>query len=239
VIFYRYLETRFALEALQAGHWKIGRLNKLNDIFDCRPRLVNHPRGMEGMDNKYLESIGETLGLLCYCAVNDDPTVWGHYGDQHRGMALGFEFKEGERCFPHRVSYKDKRPELDLSKIGIDPEDRDHETAQTKLIEQGFTSKHPSWEYEQEYRDFVPLNACRMQGEHYFARVLWDRLNVVVLGANCPVSMGDIERIIRQRDGAEFSKEGGHIYPFPEIRKCKPNSESYVLDFETHPRKPQ
>ena len=163
---------------------------------------------MEGIDEKYLEGIGETLGLLCYCAVDDDPTVGGHYGDQHRGIAFGFEFKEGERCFPHKVLYHKQRPELDLSKVGISPEDRDHEVAQVKLIEQGFITKHPSWTYEQEYRDFVPLNACHMRGEHYFARLLWDRLSVIVLGAKCAVSMGDIERIINQRDRVEFAKKG-------------------------------
>lgn len=55
MIFYRYLEARYALDALQTGQWKIGRLNKLNDIFDCRPRLTNHPRGTEAMEEKYLE----------------------------------------------------------------------------------------------------------------------------------------------------------------------------------------
>jgi hypothetical protein len=73
-----------------------------------------------------------------------------------------------------------------------------------------------------------------MRGEHYFARLLWDRLKVVVLGAKCPVSFGDIKRIIQQRDGAEFAKEDGNIWPKPTIRKCKPNAESYVLSFETY-----
>ena len=235
--FYRYLSARYALEALQSGEWKIGRLSKLNDIFDCQPQFINHPRGTEGLDEKYLENLNETLGLLCYCAVDNDPTVWGHYGDQHRGIALGFQFDENEKCFPHRVSYSSDRPILDLSKVGTAPEDRDHETAQIKLIEQGFITKHTSWTYEQEYRDFVPLNACRMRGEHYFVGVLWDRLCMVVLGAHCPVSMGDIERIIHQRDGAEFAKENGQIYPFPEIRKCKVSRASYKLTFEMHPRK--
>ncbi len=191
------------------------------------------------MDEKYLEGIGETLGLLCYCALNDDPTVWGHYGDRHRGIALGFDFKEGERCFPHKVRYDNQRPELNLSDIGISPEDRDPQVAQVKLIEKGFITKHPSWTYEKEYRDFVPLNACHMRGEHYFARLLWERLSVIVLGAKCAVSMGDIERIINQRNGAEFAKEDGQIYPFPEIRRCQTDSESYTLRFEVHPRKPR
>jgi hypothetical protein len=237
VILFRYLELRYALAALQTGQWKIGRLNKLNDIFDCRPRLTNHPRGMEGIDKKYMESFGETLGLVCYCAVDDDPTVWGHYGDQHRGIALGFEFKESERYFPYKVTYANDRPILDLSRIGIQPEDRDHDNAQRKLIERGFITKHPSWKYEQEYREFIPLNACQMQGEHYFTSIQWNKLAVIVLGANCPVSMDDVERIIQQRDGAEFSKEDGNLYPIPEIRKCQPNKESYKLTFEVLPKK--
>jgi hypothetical protein len=40
VIIYRYLPSEFALLAIQQQRLKVGRLNELNDIFDCGPAII-------------------------------------------------------------------------------------------------------------------------------------------------------------------------------------------------------
>jgi hypothetical protein len=40
VMIYRYLPSEFALLAIQQQRLKVGRLNELNDIFDCGPAII-------------------------------------------------------------------------------------------------------------------------------------------------------------------------------------------------------
>ncbi len=47
------LGGKILLECAPDWSLAIGRLNKLNDILDRRPRLINHLKGMESMDDKY------------------------------------------------------------------------------------------------------------------------------------------------------------------------------------------
>jgi hypothetical protein len=231
MLLYRYLNLTYGLDALQTGKWKIGRLAKLNDVFDCRPRIRNLPR-MVCTEDKYLELLNGLLGLICYAETINDPALWGHYADVHRGIALGFEFSAEDRDFPHKVSYSKERPILDFNEIGIDAKDSDPDEARRRLIDTGFSTKHPSWIYEQEYRHFVTLDGCEMRGENYFNLLPWNRLKKIILGAHCSVTMKDIERVVLAREADYLSKGGS--FPRPAICKCQIDPDSYDLGFDGH-----
>lgn len=236
MILYRYFNLSYGLEALQTGVWKVSRLDELNDIFDCRPHVINPPPGFSvPMTDAYMKNLNEVLGLTCYSATINDPTVWGHYAEKHQGIALGFEFRGHASEFPHEVRYSKVRPVLDLAKIGTLPEDRDPDKAKIRLIDAGFTSKHPSWSYEREYRHFIPMKICRMKGRHYFISAPWKQLREVVLGARCPVTEQDIDRIISDYHADQLTKNQLINLPRPRIRRCKVNESSFDLDFYEFP----
>jgi hypothetical protein len=238
---YRYFNLTHGLEALQTEVWKIGRLDELNDIFDCRPNMVNHtvqPGTPTFTDDEYLKSLSGILGLLCYSATINDPVIWSHYADKHQGIALGFEFGDLETELPYEVRYSKNRPVLDFAKIGTFPEDRDPVKAKKRLIDAGFTSKHPSWAYEREYRHFVPLDVCQMKGRHYFKSIPWGQLREVVLGAKCTVTMQDVDRIISEYHARALDERQLINLPRSQIRQCKMNTSSFDLDFDDFPRHP-
>jgi hypothetical protein len=137
---YRYLNERFGLLALQQQKWKIGRLLELNDPLDCQPALKRSD-GSEHIsvgDDPYFAKIYDSLGIICYSAPINDPVIWSHYADCHRGMAFGFEFAPDDGLFEVRYPDDDSRAQLDydqlesLKKIGDDE-------ALRKVISHGFT----------------------------------------------------------------------------------------------------
>ena len=126
MLIYRYLPAEFALLAIQEQRLKVGRINNLNDVFDCWPRIIPN----KGMDPDEAYRIAEKVmgvfshvwGSLSYCATAENLLVWSHYGDGHRGIALGFDIdalrkedgeKEASMIYP--IEYvgsrkKQKRP---------------------------------------------------------------------------------------------------------------------------------
>jgi hypothetical protein len=148
---------------------------------------------------KILRSFGirmSGLGILCYSAQIDDPVIWSHYADCHRGMALGFELPPDE-LFKVQYPVDDARAQLDYDKL-----ERlvrlDNDQALMKVIAEGFTRKANSWKYEEEYRQFIFLRGCTMIGPHYFRGMPLQHLRRIVLGVNSRITVADIFRIKRQ-----------------------------------------
>ena len=125
MIIYRYLPSEFALLAIQQQRLKVGRLNELNDIFDCRPTVVP-PQGVSQADGRtFVESMLDTIandgGVICYCGNADNLLVWSHYGMAHKGIALGFECPCEKPLILGQIEYpKDnQRPTIDLSGLRL------------------------------------------------------------------------------------------------------------------------
>jgi hypothetical protein len=192
---YRYLNEQFGLLALQQQKWKIGRLLELNDPLDCQPTLKRSDgrKHISVGDDPYFARIYDTVGIICYSAPINDPVIWSHYADCHRGMAFGFEFAPGE-LFKVRYPDDDSRAQLDYDVLEDLKEVNDTE-ALLKVISHGFTQKAKSWAYEKEYRHFILLHGCEMIGPHYFRSMPLPNLKRIVLGVKCRITESDIRRI--------------------------------------------
>jgi hypothetical protein len=197
---YRYLSAEHALLALQTKKWKLGRLRDLNDPFDCQPLLENapdqgSPQANGAFARDYLRALHLDTGLLSYSARIDDPVIWSHYADSHRGIALGFEY--GERDGLMKVDYSEQRARIDYLRVE-ELRTKDANRAILDVISKGFTVKAPSWKYEHEYRHFLNLwaSGCEMEGPHYFRPVPQLALRVVILGARCSVEVEDVRRLV-------------------------------------------
>lgn len=206
VLVYRFLHAQYALQSLQTQRLKVGRVSELNDPMDCAPRVVNYPPLPVDVLNRnferaILDNAATTFGLLCFSEAVDDPVVWSHYADSHRGMAFGFDFCHGEDLMP--VTYEGKRCDLDYTALL----DKDGHITRDALV-QGFTRKAPSWKYEREHRMFVALDQCTMVGEHYFIHLPKLALKQVVLGVRCRFNAKDISRVLEFGHGATILRAG-------------------------------
>src|ERR1700690_3890558 len=70
MLLYRFLNTRYGIEALQTKSLKVGRLLELNDPLDCQPVLTNQPVHVGeddgAFERRFFRELHENIGILCY-----------------------------------------------------------------------------------------------------------------------------------------------------------------------------
>jgi hypothetical protein len=195
MLVYRYFNEQFGLLALQQRKRKIGRLLELNDPLDCQPTLFrsNQDEDLLIEDDPFLSEIYNMIGILCYSTSIEDPVIWSHYADCHRGMALGFDLPENE-LLKVRYPEDDARARLNQEEL----EQLRSENLQKALLDtvaKGFSKKARGWAYECEYRQFISLDHCEMIGPHYFRGMPLPHLKHIVLGVRSRITLTDVVRI--------------------------------------------
>lgn len=195
MIVYRYLSEQHALDALQKRRWKIGRILELNDPLDCRPVIYQNGKPLDPNAPlpEALRKAYESLGIICYSKTVEDPVIWTHYGDRHGGIALGFEYTSFP---PHPVNYP-----KDNKRFRINADDLPSAYLSPKAglevnLGEAFLQKAHSWNYEQEFRHFILLSGCKMEGAHYFRELPMENLRKVVIGLHTKCSPYDIKQLL-------------------------------------------
>lgn len=89
-------------------------------------------------------------GVCCFSAVVDNPLLWSHYGDQHRGVCIGYGLDRVPRPILHKVVYGGSRTvKTSLVARALLENDLD---ARNLLDRDVLLRKAPSWRYEREWR---------------------------------------------------------------------------------------
>jgi len=248
MIVYRYLPEEFGLRALQQQKWKIARLLELNDPFDCQPILSRNSGADEVLasDDAYFRELYDSIGILCYCSSINDPVIWSHYADSHRGIALGFEFKPTDGLLKVKYPKYDSRAHLDGDDLDRLKKEN-YDEALLKVVSDAFTKKAKSWEYEREYRHFIYLKGCDMIGSHYFRDMPLPNLRRIVLGVRSHVTESDVRRIMSRWQipcNVEIAKAqtDPKSYRITAFQTIYPNSAVSILQRDhtmcTNPRPP-
>ncbi|WP_197495562.1 DUF2971 domain-containing protein [Shewanella sp. UCD-FRSSP16_17] len=97
-------------------------------------------------------------GVCCFSSVPDCSLLWSHYGDQHRGLCIGYSLDRTPKPLLHKVNYDDNRT-LYTSLISRAMLQNDT-MAKKELDENVLLRKASPWKYESEWRlfDNVGLN---------------------------------------------------------------------------------
>ena len=88
-------------------------------------------------------------GIVSLAERNDCPLMWSHYGDQHRGICLGYSVPERATGDVHQVAYDGDRL-VRASEVGA-MLDGDNE-ARARVDAAVLLRKAESWSYEREWR---------------------------------------------------------------------------------------
>ena len=130
-----------------------------------------------GILRRWKEQIARNYGVLCFSKSWDNPVLWSHYADRHRGIALGFDI---DSDIVKEVTYAEKRPPF---------READEPTLHTLLY-----TKHCDWQYENEVRVYARLEERDPATALYFADFS-DRmvLREIITGALCTSTKRDIE----------------------------------------------
>lgn len=143
---------------------------------------------MEG----FHDQMNASKGVICFSSTWENPVLWGHYADKHRGIALGFEVAN-DLLF--EAKYEDSRFHLP----------RDPESLRAKpdedTIHRILATKFTDWRYEKEWRLFVELTTARSESGLYFEEFSESlKLTEVILGPRCELPTVKILQLIASMD---------------------------------------
>ncbi|MFE8585837.1 DUF2971 domain-containing protein [Sphingomonas sp. NCPPB 2930] len=92
-------------------------------------------------------------GVLSLAERAHCPLMWSHYGDQHRGLCVGYSIPDDVRSDLHRISYVGSRL-VQASAVGrmLDGDSAAREQAEEAVL----LRKAAEWRYEKEWRLIGP-----------------------------------------------------------------------------------
>lgn len=174
---YHLTHAEFALEDIKYRRLKIAEFKDMNDPFELgcfKLPTQKHREAMKALKKEF----GEKCGLLCFSEDWENPLLWSHYANKHRGICLGFDV---DRRVVHPVSYEQERPDF--------PDGSTDESA-----EQLYSTKYKGWDYEREWRGSFEFDE-RENGFHfhYFAAQRSMVLRQVIVGMNCKTTPEEVE----------------------------------------------
>lgn len=195
---YRFMAAKWAKKSIETRELRVGRLNELNDPFEFVP-------GIEGLRDdapidyireqlwKIQSSLNSKMGLLSFSSTCREPTLWSHYAESHKGIALGFDITLNANL--DEVKYPDppKRPTIHPRNPNYDD--------WMKCVIGTLTTKALGWKAEAEYRTPQHFTWCRQsESGDYFVSIN-DNTRVlveVILGCRCTVNKAEIEQVLKQ-----------------------------------------
>jgi hypothetical protein len=183
---YHLLNSEHGLSNLRHKRLKIAQLKDLNDPFDLWALAQPNPQLRIAL-RMYRTQFAREFGLVCFSRNWHNPVLWGHYGDHHRGICLGFDLNPTKA---QEVSYKRERPQLNQLDLA---------TANNLLH-----VKFIDWKYEEEIRMFVSLTDRDPETSLYFVSFGGDcSLREVIVGPLSTITDQDLLNAM----GTELSKK--------------------------------
>lgn len=183
---YHLSPTKYTIQNLERQRLKVATFEDLNDPFELLgARLPT--RSLRKAFRGFKRDMHGRMGLLCFGPRWDNPLVWSHYADNHRGISLGFDIPD-QYALP--VKYISARMALNfkdnIETKGLDP------TFAFDLM----TSKYEGWSYEEEVRMYVRLNETEPESGLYFYQFGEDLvLRELILGPRCTLSFSEAKAL--------------------------------------------
>jgi hypothetical protein len=193
---YRYMSADAALRTVESRSFRIGRLHELNDPFEwhmgIKGIIPQGERFTEAVLQGIRSELNQTMGILCFSDTAEDPVLWSHYADRHRGAAFEVERKVDPTSL-FKIRYTNERPVIDANELH---RQENVDTYLLPLVQRLMFQKSPGWAYEREYRIFIDLNACDLSNGQYFEKIGDNYLTRVILGFRCPLEENYVRRCL-------------------------------------------
>lgn len=195
LLLYRFMSERWGLESIVFRRFRISRFQELNDPFEMRFGIfaddAEGHRYARFASDTFLETVNQSIGVICYSGSAKEPVLWAHYANNHQGMA--FEVDHSDDVV-EKVHYSDERVILNCSgKKTVTELGEDHFFP---LIMQMRLRKSRGWRYEDEYRQFLKLEDGPKAEKHQFVALPDGFLKRVSLGMKCRFSEDEIRKTL-------------------------------------------
>lgn len=176
------LPPHHALSDLTERRLKIAQIGNLNDPFELWSS-DHRDAELRAALRRWKSSMSTQFGMLCFSAGWDNPLLWSHYADRHKGICLGFDVRDE---LVEQVSYVKTRAAMK------------HPFTEEKMRRLLFT-KYVGWSYEDEWRLWCRLESHEPDNPQLYFREFDDDLVLreVISGPLCDLTESAIREAIR------------------------------------------
>lgn len=206
---FKFLPENYGISNLALRRLKVSTVDSLNDPFEfLAPDLID-PRHLQAFE-KLKQDLVKDKGLVSFSRSWNNPLLWGHYAESHKGLALGFDIPDDHLA---EVIYTPSRP-----KVQFDSTQRNVVDGGT-VIDHIIRTKFSDWQYEEESRLFFNLAETEIQGGLHFIKFSDDlKLQQVILGMNSTIRIDHIRLLVaNQLSPGRIIKAGMHRRKFKVI----------------------
>lgn len=155
---YHLTTEHWALESMRLRRLKQATLEDMNDPFELLGIEFMTPKDRAFFQAELKPEMNRTIGILCFSRKWNNPVLWSHYADKHRGLCLGFDIPDQ---LAKKVRYVGQRLKADIEHDN--PSDGTNSPGY-KLV----TTKYSHWKYEDEVRLIIQLKHAQREGSNYF-----------------------------------------------------------------------
>ena len=181
---YHFVPVEHGLDDLRRRRLKIARLDDLNDPFELWAPTQPTKEIREGL-RKYKSEMSKRFGVLCFSLSWQNPLMWSHYADRHRGLALGFDISTN---VIRKVKYIQERPAF--------------RAVDEKLAQSFLYTKYAGWSYEEEARVWTTVQDPDPVSGLYFAEFSVDvLLREVIVGHLSKVAHAELKKTLKEPAG--------------------------------------
>ena len=85
---YHFLNTTYGISNIALRRIRVSRFSQLNDPYELLAADTTDSRDLKAL-SRFKAQIDQTKGIICFSGTWNNPLLWGHYADKHRGMTLG------------------------------------------------------------------------------------------------------------------------------------------------------
>lgn len=189
------LEARFSTTSTPQERRAIRR--------EYRPTRANIARAQK-TGKEIIETQRSKGAICCFSEMWNQPLMWSHYAESHRGYCLKFKIRHEltdayPDLVPLSVVYTEERPEVSMLDLMISADSLgsdEFREVSDRVFNALWYQKSSHWEYEREWR----VNARSESGAGY-KTVMCLELCEVILGAS---SDKRLPKIIRKRVDSEI-----------------------------------
>ena len=90
---YHLVNGQHGLSNLRHRRLKVAQIEDLNDPFELRS-ITSSDKDIRDAFDRTRATLAKARGMLCFSESWNNPVLWSHYADRHRGLALGFDIDE-------------------------------------------------------------------------------------------------------------------------------------------------
>ncbi len=155
---YHLTTEHWALESMRLRRLKLAMLEDMNDPFELLGIELMTPEDRAFFQEELKPEMNRTIGVLCFSRKWNNPVLWSHYADKHRGLCLGFDIPDQ---LVKEVTYVGRRLKAEIENTTFSDE---NSSPRYRLI----TTKYKHWQYEDEVRLIFQLEHVQCEGSNYF-----------------------------------------------------------------------